>query len=188
MLFKSRTRFWQNNRNKIIAAIPIFFLVLLALWTIFNANMRSVKAQPLSTAAFATVKRNSANLREGPGTQYRVLGRSLKGATLPVTGKFVDEFGRVWYRVYLRAFGDAWVSDTVVTITPINADIPVVGFSQTTGIDSTPFLPTAIPVAPSSGSGGSNTNPNPPSNNNPPPQQQPPPPAPPPATTPEVNG
>src|SRR5689334_8763351 len=181
MFFKSRSQFWQNNRNKIIAAIPIFFLVLLALWTIFNANVRSVKAQPLSTAAFATVKRNSANLREGPGTQYRVLGQSLKGATLPVTGKSADEFGRVWYRVYLRAFGDAWVSDIVVTITPINVDIPVVRFSQTTGVESTPFLPTAIPAAPSSS--GNNTNPNPPTNNNPPPQQPPPP-----ATTPEVSG
>jgi len=177
----------QIKRNTMLAAVPIFFLVLLALWTILNTSVRPVKAQSLSYSAFAVVKRNSANLREGPGTQYRIVGMSRKGATLPIIGKYDDEFGRRWYKVYLRALGEVWVSGTVITISTTNEEIPDASPAQASGILTTPVPTEVIQSQSSTGnssgnSGGGSNNPAP---TNPPPQptaipQQP-------ATTPDPN-
>lgn len=162
MLPESRHQFWLNIRGSLIAAAPIFFLLLLGLWTILNVSVSSVKADTAPNSAFAVVKRTSANLREGPGTHYRVLGRSLKGASLPVIGKYDNEFGERWYQVYLQAFGDVWVSGTVVTISPSNAKIPFVSLSQANGVESTPVPTETSPSYPSNGNSNNSGNNNPP--------------------------
>lgn len=43
-----------------------------------------------------TVTGSVVNLRQGPGTQYAVVGRAYAGDSLLVTGETLD-----WYRVYL---------------------------------------------------------------------------------------
>jgi hypothetical protein len=180
MFKRSRLQISPIDRGKIIAATPLFFLVLLALWTILNVSVMSVKADPASSVAIATVKRTSANLREGPGTEYRILGQSLKGATLPVMGKYDDVYGQRWYEVYVRAFGNVWVSGIVVSISPTNATIPFVSFGQTNDAANTPEPTSSNAPAPSSSNTSSNTNSG---NNNPQPPQ--PTAVPGPATTPD---
>jgi uncharacterized protein YgiM (DUF1202 family) len=185
MFYKSRLQVFPINRNTLIAAAPLFFLVLLGLWTLLNVSVSSVKADPSQTSAYAIVKRASANLREGPGFQYRILGRSLKGATLTVVGKYDNEFGQRWYKVYLSAFGDVWVSGTVVTISPANANIPTLGLtSGATAENTSATATTELTTNSSTSTNNSNNSPNNPPNN-PPPQ---PTAAPGPATTPEVHG
>jgi len=159
MLSKLRPQNLSISRSFIIAAIPIFFLLLLALWTLLNIGVNPVKAQSTSISVFAVVKRSNANLREGPGTQYRVVGKSLSGATLPVIGKYVNDFGQRWYKVYLRALGEVWVSGTVVDISPTNADIPLVGITQ---VNTAVPLPTSGGVTFSGNNSGNSSN----SNNN----------------------
>lgn len=175
---QSRPPLLQINRNTLLAAVPIFFLFLLALWTILTTSVSPVKAQSSSYSAFAVVKRSSANLREGPGTQYRIVGMSRKGATLPIIGKYDDEFGRRWYKVYLRALGDVWVSGTVVTITTTNEEIPDANPSQANSILTTP-VPTEVIQSQSntgnssgnsSNSGNSGSSGSSPAATNPPPQ------------------
>lgn len=156
MFYKSRNTGLVINRNTLIAATPIFFLLLLALWTLLNINVSPVKAQPLTNTVVAVVKRSNANLREGPGTQYRIVGKSLSGATLSVIGRYDNKFGQRWYKVYLRALGDVWVSGTVVTISPTNADIPVVDITQENGLPNTALPPTPNNALPASGSNTSN--------------------------------
>src|SRR4051794_18721951 len=105
MANKSRTPILSINRSTFVAAIPIFFLLLLGLWTILNTSVSAVRAEPSTASAFAIVKKTAANLREGPGTGYRILGKSLKGASLPVIGKYDDPVGGRWYKCYLKALG-----------------------------------------------------------------------------------
>ncbi len=156
MFSKLRPQILPINRNTLTAATPIFFLVLLALWTLLNINVSPVKAQPLTNTVLAVVKRSNANLREGPGTQYRIVGKSLSRATLSVIGKYDNKFGQRWYKVHLRALGDVWVSGTVVTISPTNADIPVADISQEGGIPNTALPPAANNGLPASGSNTGN--------------------------------
>lgn len=153
MFSKLRPQNLRINRNLLIAATPIFFLLLLALWTLLIIGIKPVNAQPFSVTVVAEVKRTGANLREGPGTQYRIVGRSLKGATLLVIGQYQNESGQRWYKVYLRALGEVWVSGTVVEISSPNADIPVVGITQNSGI-----VKTAEPPNTNSGQQASSNN------------------------------
>lgn len=120
------------NRNTLVALSPIIFLLLLVLWTLFNIGLSPVQASTSSTAVFAVVQRSSANIRRGPGTQYGIRGSVRKGALLPVSGQYVNEAGERWYKITLRAFGDAWVSAIVVEISPANADIPIIGMTTPT--------------------------------------------------------
>lgn len=189
MFTKSRCQFLPINRNTLIAISPIIFLVLLVLWTLLNIGLTPVKAAVPSAAPFAVVKRASANIRRGPGMQYGIFGTVRKGALLPILGQYINTFGEHWYKTYLRAFGDAWVSGVVVDISPANADIPSVGLDSSSG-EATPVSATDVPqvnINSSSSNSGSN---NPPPNN-PPSQPTSPPPQPtsaPPQTTPEVSG
>lgn len=197
MANKSRVPLLLINRSTFIAAIPIFFLMLLGIWTILNTSVSAVKADPSPASAFAIVKKASANLREGPGTGYRILGKSLKGASLPVSGKYDDAAGQRWYKCYLKALGDVWVSATVVVISPTNANIPTVALTSAEASKGpTPYVtPTTITVYSSttgnvlSGNSSNTNSNNPPANSNPAPQPQPPSnPNPAPATTPELSG
>jgi len=193
MFSKLRPQNLRINRNILIAGTPIFFLLLLALWTLFIIGIKPVNAQPFSVSVVAEVKRTSANLREGPGTEYRIVGRSLKGATLPVIGQYQNESGQRWYKVYLRAFGEVWVSGTVVEISSPNADIPVVGITQTNGVVKTAEPPSTNggqQTSDNNNNAGNNGNNGSGSGNNPPSNPAPQPTAVPqqPATTPEPSG
>jgi len=183
MFNKSRLRILPINRSTLIAISPIIFLLLLLIWTLLNIGLTSVKAAPSSNATFAVVRRASANIRRGPGMEYGIFGTVRKGAVLPVSGQYVNAVGEHWYRIYLRAFGDAWVSGLVVDISPANANIPTVGLASVATPVSTFVSPTVEPSANTNNggftgipnSGGNNPPSNPPSN-------------PPPATTPDLSG
>ncbi|MBA3870325.1 MAG: hypothetical protein H0X30_14365 [Anaerolineae bacterium] len=180
MFYKSRPHFLPINRNNLIAISPIIFLLLLILWTLVNIGLTPVKAATPLAAPFAVVKRASANIRRGPGMQYGIFGTVRKGAVLPIFGQYINTFGEHWYKTYLRAFGDAWVSGMVVEISPANANIPTVGLDSTSA-EGTSIPATAEPqVNNSSSSSNSNSG-----GNNPPPSQ---PTSAPPQTTPEVSG
>ena len=190
MFYKSRSHFLPINRNSLIAMSPIIFLLLLILWTLLNIGLTPVKAATPSAAPFAVVKRASANIRRGPGTQYGIFGTVRKGALLPILGQYINTFGEHWYKTYLRAFGDAWVSSVVVDISPKDANIPTVGLDSTSA-EATQVPATDQPqvnnssLSSSSNSGGNNPPPNNPPQPTSPPSQ---PTSAPPQTTPEVSG
>ena len=180
MFFKSRHLIFPIKRKTLIAISPIIFLLLLVIWTLFNMGLSPVNAA-VSTPTFAIVQRASANIRRGPGTQYGIFGTVKKGAVLPVSGQYINTLGEHWYKVYLRAFGDAWVSGAVVEISPANANIPIVGLNAPATLESASLPEVTLPQ---NNNNGSSNNSNSGGNNspsNPPPQ----PPAPPPATTPD---
>lgn len=122
------------SRNTVIALSPVVFLLLMIIWTVFTMGLPPVQAAGgVATApVFAVVQRSSANLRQGPGTEYSVLGTVRKGALLPVSGQIVNAIGERWYRVYLRALGNVWISSMVVNLSPANADIPLVSLNTPT--------------------------------------------------------
>ena len=63
-----------------------------------------------------TVTGSVVNLRQGPGTQYAVVGRAVSGETLLVTGEAPD-----WYRVYVPEKSlFAWIYAELTT----GADLP----------------------------------------------------------------
>jgi hypothetical protein len=188
MFNKSRISFLPINRNKLIALSPIIFLLLLFLWTLLNIGLTPVKAAPATTTPFAVVRRASANIRRGPGMEYGIFGTVRKGAVLPVSGQYINSVGEHWYKVYLKAFGNAWVSGLVVDISPANATIPTVGLTSA-GLAESTVMPATAEAPVTNNSIGTGNNPGnivnyPPSNPNPAPQQ----PAPVPQTTPELNG
>ena len=183
MFYKSRLHILPINRTFFIAATPIIFLLLLVAWTMLNIGLTPVKAAQSNNATFAIVRRASANIRRGPGTQYGIRGTVKKGALLPVSGQYINDFGEHWYKVILRAFGDAWVSGSVVEISPANADVPIIGVNAQPTAERLPA--TAVPqVNSNNGSSSSNSN----SGNNPPNNPPPQPTSAPPATTPDVSG
>ncbi|RME98114.1 MAG: SH3 domain-containing protein [Chloroflexi bacterium] len=62
------------------------------------------------------------NVRQGPGTNYPVLGQLPPGQSLPVVGQ--NESG-TWWQVPLPNGGRGWIADSVVQVSgPV--DVPVV--------------------------------------------------------------
>ena len=149
-----------------------------------NIGLTPVKAAQSNNATFAKVRRASANIRRGPGTHYGIRGTVKKGALLPVSGQFINDFGEHWYKVMLRAFGDAWVSGSVVEISPANAEVPIIGLNAQPTAKSLALPTAAVPQVNNNSGSSSNSN----SGNNPPNNPPPQPTSPPPATTPDVSG
>lgn len=58
-----------------------------------------------------------ANLREGPGTQFKVVAKAVKGNRFQVQGE--EGKGNLrWYRVKLEDGREAWVASSVVSLEP----------------------------------------------------------------------
>ncbi len=86
MFYKLRPHHLSIKRSTVLAATPIFFLVLLALWTIINTNVNSVDGKQLTNDTFGVVKQAHTN----PNTQYQGVGMSQKGTILSFVDKYDD--------------------------------------------------------------------------------------------------
>lgn len=82
------------------------------------------------------------NVRNGPGTNYSVVGSLMEGQTAPVEGK--NEAGTWWYIVYsATADGHGWVAGSVTSANCLEASLPVIPASSLPA----PFLAAIVDVA-----------------------------------------
>lgn len=95
-------------------------------------------APPASTGPSVTVSNDFVNVREGPNTAYRLLGRLEQGQTVPVRGKSADG---LWWQISFAqgAGGVGWVFGELVTANSAAGGVPVA---------SAPPLPTQPPPPP----------------------------------------
>jgi uncharacterized protein YraI len=75
-------------------------------------------ATPTATPVVAVVQAASANLREGPGTSYGVIGSFRNGDTVAVVGRVEDSS---WYKIQLAKGVEGWVSSTLLKL-PVAPD------------------------------------------------------------------
>ncbi len=73
----------------------------------------SPKTSPPPPVRTTQVAWDSVNLREGPGTSYKVIGNAKKGTSLIILGVNGD-----WLRVRLENGGTAWVSKSATSDAP----------------------------------------------------------------------
>jgi hypothetical protein len=64
-----------------------------------------------------TVKLSSANLREGAGTTFKIVGSATRGTRLVVLGEGGGGNDR-WFRVKLDDGREAWIASSVVSVDP----------------------------------------------------------------------
>lgn len=89
-------------------------------------HLPAIGSTPTPSGPTAVVSvRDGANLRSGPGTDYKIVGAVALGTPLPITGKSV--FGQ-WWQVEYRSQA-LWVSGTVVAASNTE-NVPVVPMSQ----------------------------------------------------------
>jgi hypothetical protein len=81
------------------------------------AGIRPDPSRGGATPPVVYVRNQAANLREGAGVGYRVLGTAPRGAQLPVVGEAGPEQNR-WYKVKLAAGREAWVASSAVGPNP----------------------------------------------------------------------
>lgn len=89
---------------------------------------------------------NGLNLREGPGTSYRVLTTLAQGQVIPVTGRLGDNS---WYRLSHGQGG--WVSGQFVSLYGslcMNVQIVSPPATATVFVPPSPIPPTSIPPSP----------------------------------------
>ena len=63
------------------------------------------------------VKLSTANLREGAGTTFKIIGSAARGSRLAVLGEGGSANDR-WFRVKLDDGREAWIASSVVSIDP----------------------------------------------------------------------
>lgn len=73
-----------------------FFLLVQGCGEAVVTQSEFVPPTPTNPYNSLTVTGSVVNLRQGPGTQYAIVGRAYEGDSLLVTGETSD-----WYRVYL---------------------------------------------------------------------------------------
>jgi len=81
------------------------------------ASIRPEASRAGATPPVVCVRNQTANLREGAGVSYRVLGTAPKGAQLPVVGEAGPEQNK-WYKVKLADGREAWVASSAVGPNP----------------------------------------------------------------------
>ncbi len=98
----------------------------------------ATQAPPQQEAPSLTVTNDFVNVREGPNTGYRLLGRLNQNETAPVRGKSAD--GQWWQITYSGGTGGVgWVFGEYVRANAAAAGVPVA---------SAPPLPTQPPAPP----------------------------------------
>jgi hypothetical protein len=83
------------------------------------------------TACLPTVTTNvDANVRNGPGQVYGILGQLLQGTLANVAGKNAE--GTWWYIEFAAGpNGHAWIAGSVTTATCIPANLPIIAAPPT---------------------------------------------------------
>jgi len=81
------------------------------------ASLRPEGSRTAATPPIVYVKGQTANLREGAGVTYRVVGTAPHGTQLPVVGEAGPEQNK-WYKVKLADGREAWVASSAVGPSP----------------------------------------------------------------------
>ncbi len=97
---------------------------------------------PTPSQALVTVKSN-ANLREGPGETYAIVGRATAGQQFTATGRTA---ANDWWQV-ARAGGSAWISNKVATGNAEALKVPIAEGPAQPQAPSQPAKPVAPPPA-----------------------------------------
>lgn len=83
----------------------------------------SAPATPIPTPLTPQVTaKTDANVRDGPGLAYPVVGGVSNGETVPVVGRNADSS---WWQISFQG-GTAWIADVVVDANPEAYDAPIV--------------------------------------------------------------
>lgn len=99
---------------------------------------------PISTTTSTTATiAIDTNVYDGPGLDYTVVGSLKAGDIVPIVGRNTDSS---WWQILFRR-SKAWISDSVVTTSPVSNTVPVVNTSPLDTSDSEPS------TLPSSGGG-----------------------------------
>jgi len=98
-----------------------------------------------AAACSLTVRLSEANLREGPGTGYPVVGTLTQGQTIPATGWVTGDDGYTWWQLGVSGWvrGDAFVDALNPTLPDGCWTLPPVsGVPPTPGPAGSSFTPT----------------------------------------------
>lgn len=88
-----------------------------------TATASSWTATPLSSV-YITINSASANLRQGPGTAYRLIGSAQKGDKFPIIAQNGNK-NNLWYLVEYKNGIPAWISAGLVLLIPENSAISI---------------------------------------------------------------
>jgi hypothetical protein len=82
-----------------------------------RASLAPEAARPPGTPQMIYIKNEVANLRDGAGASFRVIGTVPRGTRLTVISEAGPEQSK-WYKVKLADGREAWVASSVVTTNP----------------------------------------------------------------------
>jgi uncharacterized protein YgiM (DUF1202 family) len=94
-------------------------ILILAILLLFTVVLEGHAAETVQ----ATVTATAINVRQGPGTNYSVIGAAHAGDSLTVTGQ---NSAAGWYQVQLADGRSGWVSGSLVTVAGAGQSIPEV--------------------------------------------------------------
>jgi hypothetical protein len=107
-------------------------------FTPFTAETATNTPAAVAACTPSITTNTDANVRNGPGTVYGVIGIIPAGGTAPVDGKNFD--GTWWYIEFAGSFG--WIAGSVTTATCIPPTLPVIAAPPT------PIIPPTNTPAP----------------------------------------
>jgi uncharacterized protein YgiM (DUF1202 family) len=81
------------------------------------ASIRPDASRASATPPVVYVRNQTANLREGAGVSYRVLGTAPRGSQLPVVGEAGPEQNK-WFKVELADGREVWVASSAIGSNP----------------------------------------------------------------------
>lgn len=98
-------------------------LAILGNVTIANTGNEGINAQTLDASV---VGRQGANIRSGPGTEFRLITPVFEGTIVKLTGRSVDN---LFYRVQVPSGETGWIASGAIDIDA--SDLPIVTFDDT---------------------------------------------------------
>jgi hypothetical protein len=91
---------------------------------------------------------NPTNVRQGPGTDYAIIGQLVVNEVRPIIGRAANA---PWWLIQLNSGQSGWVADEVVLVQGNTINIPISSVPPLNGVTPTPGIPwqpTAPPVCP----------------------------------------
>jgi uncharacterized protein YraI len=110
--------------------------------TATTAAPTATSAPPTTSQPTVTVAQG-ANVRQGPGTSFIVLGTLAAGESRPIVGKSPDG---TWYKIQFYN-SPGWISASVVTVAGDTSTVPVDAGPPTPIVQPTAIPPTAAPAS-----------------------------------------
>jgi len=92
---------------------------------------------PIATPMQVVVEALTANLREKPATESKLLGMVRRGTRLTVIGSAYDS-GQIWYLVILEGDEQAWISDAIVHVAGNPQLVPTINLTAFYAPTNTP--------------------------------------------------